>query len=258
LNYFWQRFVYYIVLIPDIIILMLFSLFASAVLFVKEYCSKDVGAQRPVDHKSIILFSLMFNLILFCLFMVIKLFLPRYFLIGLPFIAILFVYCLNKLGKNVVYFVILFMISFYALNMYGGIYNIISKRSGNNGYILERTLEYEDDMEANIALTRLIESEYSDNMIIVSWPLAHMLISPEFGYVKDSIEVVSSDHHVFRWKGVKGRRDINLSDKELSEKSAVWVWSNNCYSQHTKPEKNDKILHIIKINNREIVVYKKS
>jgi hypothetical protein len=52
----------------------------------------------------------------------------------------------------------------------------------NDGWLLERSLEYRDDLALNRALCAAVEVS-PDKVVVAGWPLLHMLAEPRFGYV---------------------------------------------------------------------------
>lgn len=52
----------------------------------------------------------------------------------------------------------------------------------NDGWLLERSLEYQDDLALNRALATRLEG-LQEHVVVAGWPLLHMLAEPRFGYV---------------------------------------------------------------------------
>jgi len=121
--------------------------------------------------------------------------------------------------------------------------------SGNNGFILERSLEYLDDMHLNRQLVRHLEDNYRNHTIVTSWPVAQMLTIPGLGYVDRPFQVMTSDRPVLYGPTEEVTEDI------LNEPGMIWVYTPNAFSRKNRfyPEDDhlittlsygDRIAHI--------------
>lgn len=163
-------------------------------------------------------------------------FLPRYALFFLPWVLFLVVFELKKHSSSRTPLFVFLALVFYALNMWGQIYSLIpfSQRFNyadvlkKSGHLLERTLAYEDDMNANLELVHLLETKYKGRNIITSIPIAHSLLSPQFGYVDAPRQVATVGRRCFVWKDVPDLDEIDPKDPEW--KNAVWIYSENIFS----------------------------
>ncbi|MBF0385052.1 MAG: hypothetical protein HQL27_04190 [Candidatus Omnitrophica bacterium] len=245
----------YLFLIPDIYLVLVFILLCFAV-FICRGLKNHPAKEFMAENKAIVFFAALLGEV-FILTFVFWGFLPRYFIIVLPFLVIGLLWGAEKISARSVPFVVLAALGFSLINMQGLVYDLIKVYRGNNGHYLERTLAFEDDMENNLSLVKLLEDKYKGKTIITSWPLLHMLASPQFFYTKEKWSMISSDYQAFAWRGVRKLRDIDFTDKNYIDK-LIWVWANNCYAQHTKPDLNrETILDVVQKGSLKVYVYKK-
>ena len=247
--------------VPDIYSVLIAAVVLGFCIFIFKFLTSRERFVNVIKENKLSFLSLVFCGILGTIPFILRNFLPRYFLIGLPFMFFLLVWCIKLVKQQLLYFLVFAFLCFYSLNMYGKIYGRVfeyfNMSAANNGHLLERTLEYENDMDANLALIKKIEEKYGDKIVVASWPISHMLASSKFCYVKEGKKVISSDDGTFLWKGNLQLRDI-YPDYDKLKDDLVWVYSENCFSYRNKIDlSTDCLLDIIKKGNVRIYIYKR-
>lgn len=120
----------------------------------------------------------------------------------------------------------------------------------NDGFLLERSLEYQDDLELSRTLARDLASYPRESTVLVAnWPLAHLLAFPEFGYVESGFRVCAPDQPLaFDPRGVRFTDLYAKSEGEWKRKVAddvVWVVAPNVFSSGaTRVLVGDEVLHV--------------
>ena len=125
--------------------------------------------------------------------------------------------------------------------------------SGNNGFILERSLEYLDDMHLNRQLVRHLEDNYRNHTIVTSWPVAQMLTIPGLGYVDRPFQVMTSDRPVLYGPTEEVTEDI------LNEPGVIWVYTPNAFSRKNRfyPE-DDHLITTLSYGDRIAHIYERT
>lgn len=125
--------------------------------------------------------------------------LPRYFLQAYPFLLMWLALALHgsEAHTTVRRGLLVFAIGYHALNWNGNFYparpsgwqvpGIATEIPGNDGYILERSMEYREDLVLDQKLARALEPmDREKTVVVANWPLLHVLAFPEFGYLGDA------------------------------------------------------------------------
>lgn len=157
--------------------------------------------------------------------------LPRYSLILLPFCLMGTIHLIHVTHDNFLVVILLSLIFFNILNLYGAMYKKIFPflPSHLNGHILERTLEYSQDLQNNIALASFLEKHHQSSIIVTTWPYTHLLSHPNFGYVKTGLKVFSFYKHELLALGVSNS-DTLKNDMKLRTNSILIVKGKNIFS----------------------------
>ena len=122
--------------------------------------------------------------------------------------------------------------------------------SGNNGFILERSLEYRDDMRLNRQLVQHLEEHYRNHTIVTSWPMAQMLTIPELGYVDRPFQVLTSDRPC-----LYGPTE-QVTDDILNEPDVIWVYTPNAFSRkNTFYPEDDHLITTLSYGDRIAHIY---
>lgn len=124
--------------------------------------------------------------------------LPRYFLQSEPFLVAWIVARMTDVvrGPRARVAWLAAAIGFHVVNTNGRFYpsrpsgwtapGVAGPIPGNDGYILERSMEYRDDLELDLELAEALERFPHDHTVIVAnWPLLHLLTTSDLGYVSD-------------------------------------------------------------------------
>ena len=136
---------------------------------------------------------------------------------------------------------------------------------GNDGYILERSLEYEEDLALDRALVESLERHArTDAIVVANWPLVHLLAIPELGYVEEPFRVAAPDVPVLiddravEYSQLYERRD-GRPRRRVPEK-IVWVLTPNTFSSpQTKLRPDvDRILETVERGRRRAFVVERT
>lgn len=127
--------------------------------------------------------------------------LPRYFLQAYPYLLMWLALSLygSESHATVRHGLLLSAIGYHVFSWNGAVYpsrpsgwqvpGIATEIPGNDGYILERSMEYRDDLRLDLKLARALEQrrlDRSNTIVVANWPLLHLLAFPEFGYLGDA------------------------------------------------------------------------
>ena len=172
--------------------------------------------------------------------------LPRYFLLCLPVLLFglisLIVHYLKRIW--LIRSAILILIGFLLYNLNGRLY---STYAYNDGFMLERSLEYMDDMKLNIKLAKHLEEKYADTTIITSWPYIQMLVFPDLGYVTKPLNAMTID----------GPLSYGPFTKTTATKDTVWVYGPNCFSsRYGYYPHEDELIERITSGERQVIIFR--
>jgi len=244
---------------PVISFLLLVSVLGVSIMLINGFFKNPSLRKTFSQNKMIIVAIIVCFQLLGCKASM-SIFLSRYYLIGIPFMFFMFIWFIEKCNQRRLYLFAIPVLYFYAISMFGSYIQFPALNSipENNGHILERTLEYEDNMIANLELIDLLETNYKDNIIVTGAPYIHMLMSPRLGYVKNERKVFSTNLRWFTWRGVKNIRDIDFEDEAFCDK-LIWVWADDCFqdSSFIPMIQNDKVLHVVERGRTRIYIIKR-
>ena len=131
--------------------------------------------------------------------------LPRYFLQSYPFLILLaFLFLARHVPRGRWSSGLLWAtIGLFAFNEEGRLYPQLAfdgplppgqTALRTDGHLLERSLEYRDDLELDRLLAqRLVARGLDQRVVIANWPLLHVFGFPEFGYVERALSTSSPD-----------------------------------------------------------------
>jgi hypothetical protein len=189
-------------------------------------------------------------------------FLPRYFFLQLPMTLTPF-FLVGRFRKNQLMMPIcISLIAVQVINHRGFIDRKLSDvhEDGNNGFILERSMEYEADMKMNREMCRWLEEHYADTPIIASWPITHMLTDPRLGYVTKPMHVVCATRSAYHWKETTSElEDYDHTPEALND--MVWATSRT-YLGRSSPAKRKArgVVEEVKVfvsGDRKAVIYRR-
>ncbi len=114
---------------------------------------------------------------------------PRYRVALYPFLIFLVVYGATLVLKWKTFQRVLLAgaLSAACLMSYGLFYGSVSE---NDHVLLERSLEYRNDLELNRRLVKAAEERYNDKLIVAPFTIAQALATPELGYVHSKLKVM--------------------------------------------------------------------
>lgn len=155
----------------------------------------------------------------------------------------------------------LFMLTIGMLNLNGRLYSPLRSYFSRSGDRLERSREYLQDLWANQAACKLLETKYFDRPIVAKWPFVQMLTMPEMGYVSKSLpNVYSATSIQAKYLNVKTyRKDTKMPDNTLyifgfNTLESVPVWGPSLLP---KRELRYKIILKNSVRDGWFVVYEK-
>jgi hypothetical protein len=234
---------------PDFLVLyLIFGLFTMLTLKGHlQTTSLNLKAFLTALFKDRLNILMIFFLSWFTLFyMNIIIILPRYFLLCLPVLLFglisLIVHYLKRIW--LIRSAILILIGFLLYNLNGRLY---STYAYNDGFMLERSLEYMDDMKLNIKLAKHLEEKYADTTIITSWPYIQMLVLPDLGYVTKPLNAMTID----------GPLSYGPFTKTTATKDTVWVYGPNCFSsRYGYYPHEDELIERITSGERQVIIFR--
>jgi len=172
--------------------------------------------------------------------------LPRYFLLCLPVLLFGLISLTVRYLKRtwLIRSGLLILTGLFLYNLSGRLYSAYPK---NDGFILERSLEYMDDMRLNIQLAKHLEEKYADTTIITSWPYIQMLVLPQLGYVTKPLNAVT----------INGPLSYGPFTKAAVTQDTVWVYGPNCFSgMYGYYPHEDELIETITKGERQVVIFR--
>lgn len=188
--------------------------------------------------------------------------LPRYFLQSYPFLFLWLAIALHGTEgqQRVRAGVIAGAILFHLANQTGVFYpsrpsgwqapGVAGEIAGNDGYILERSMEYRDDLRMNQELARALERfDRERTVVVANWPLPQLLAFPELGYVNGRAWATSAPDNALKYdpRAVPYRElydTQSLPPRKKTDLDVVWALTPNTFSgpQTTLSVADDEIL----------------
>jgi hypothetical protein len=175
--------------------------------------------------------------------------LPRYFLYSLPFLLYGAVAGVQAVAIKPYRIAGLLMLTggMFLANLRGQYYPAVTT---HDGFLLERSLEYLDDMRLNISLAKRLETQYYDVTIVTSYPYAHMFALPEMGYVTRPLAAVTIDGPL-RHGGAAYRAALAASTRDT-----VWVYAPNCFSsRYAYYPHEDRLIEAVSHAGRQVLIF---
>ena len=171
----------------------IFYLFiASMIVFIAwAICPKGLAGARKWRKEDLWTPSIMFVFAgtWFLLFMNFYAVSPRYRVALYPFLVFLVVYSVSRLiqWQRLQQVLALGVLLVSCTLAYGRHYGSIPE---NDHVLLERSLEYRNDLAVNRRLVRIAEKRYNNQLIVAPFTIAQALAIPELGYVKTKLNVM--------------------------------------------------------------------
>ncbi|MBL8859787.1 MAG: hypothetical protein JNL28_14870 [Planctomycetes bacterium] len=107
----------------------------------------------------------------------------------------------------------------------------------NEGWLLERSLEYQDDLELNRALAERCES-IQDAVVVANWPVLQLLAVPRLGYVDRPPQLATAETPI-EYAGF----EIQIAGHMRPRPAFVRVVTPNVYgSEHSRVLAGDEVL----------------
>jgi hypothetical protein len=214
LNGFFERmFFNFIVMLPIQAIILLIILCCAAWKIFKIF--KDKNYSRLSGQENILLLLLILIGGYWTSFALYFCSLPRYtgFIVFPMFIFAAL--CFRK--KRLSMIAALFMLIIGLLNVNGRLYFPLRSYFSRSGDRLERSREYLQDLWANQAACKLLETRFFNRPVVAKWPFVQMLTMPEMGYVSKPLpDVYSATSIQAKYLNVKAyRHDAEMPDNTL-------------------------------------------
>lgn len=123
--------------------------------------------------------------------------------------------CFRK--KRLSMIMALIMLTIGMLNVNGLLYYPLKSYFSRSGDRLERSREYLQDLWANQATCKSLETKYFNRPIVAKWPFVQMLTMPEMGYVSKPLpNVYSATSIQTKYLNIKAyRKDTKMPDNTL-------------------------------------------
>lgn len=142
---------------------------------------------------------------------------PRYQLLLMPFSLFCIFYAVHALLKfpSMIKKALWVSIAFSFLGSYGLLYK---PQTGNNHVLMERSLEYRNDIKLYIQVAKELETKYSGMIIGAPFIMAQALALEELGYVQQGREVLLYGM-ICQYGGIKNFRGL----KYVNIPRTIWV-----------------------------------
>jgi len=98
----------------------------------------------------------------------------------------------------------------------------------NDGWLLERSLEYRDDLALNRDLARRA-SGLKNTIVVASWPLMHALLVPEFGYVDRPLAVACAETPIDQGPPVVSMAEVLRAATSVPPQNVLWILTPNVF-----------------------------
>jgi len=146
---------------------------------------------------------------------------PRYRVALYPFLVFLVIYTITLVLKwgivqRLLAIAVLIVSCWYS---YGVFYGSIPD---NDHVLLERSLEYRNDLEVNRRLVRIAEQRYNNQLIVAPFTIAQALAIPQLGYVKSKLNVMIYGFGL-KYGGILNYPGLHNLDPTKTIFVGVWV-----------------------------------
>lgn len=200
---------------------------------------------------------------------------PRYTLIVQPLAAIGLAGGLVQLPKWPRYGIAILVAAFFIAGQHGafarhlsqgGIFSgqlgsmtehLPTEHLHNDGYILERSFEFTDDLHLQMKAARELPARYPGKIFVTSWPLVHALRLPELGYVSQPAQVMTSHRPALAWDSVDSYWTfIEKNRDNYVPGDFIWIWQPNTFSRPEPDWSACTVLEEIRIGNHWMRVFR--
>lgn len=176
---------------------------------------------------------------------------PRYRLLLTPFLIFCVVFIFNELIKRemVIKMILVAMVIFMLALSYGAFYTPLKT---NDHVLLERSLEYRNDLNVHMRMAKEVENNYSGYLIAAPFTVAQLLALPELGYVHKTLDVM-----IYSMRCTYGNIKNFQGLSYLDIAKTVWV---GVVTEVPKPfiypiDPQDRILKEIVSGNKKITLF---
>lgn len=176
---------------------------------------------------------------------------PRYRLLAAPFLVFCLIFTIVLFVRKVraVQAILIFLIMFSCVTSYGFLH---SPKESDDAVILERSLEYRNDLKMYMRLARFFENNFQGYTIGAPFIVAQMLAMPQMGYVQSPKDVVLYGMNCV-YGGVKnfsGLQNLNVA-------KTIWI----ALKMDANPKfefplgSADKVIGRIIVGKRDLVLF---
>jgi hypothetical protein len=169
---------------------------------------------------------------------------------------------LNLLSRKKVMAMVLAMVFLILgiLNVNGRFYPCMLPAHLRSGEYLERSREYLEDLWANQAACKLLETQYFDCPVVAKWPFVQMLTVPEMGYVTKALPNVYCACMPIKYAKV----NVYYPDMRMPD-NTLYIYSYNTFetwkafgpSLFPSKESGCRIIYRNMVGDGWFVIYKK-
>ena len=240
---------------------IIFYLYGISFIFIMLYSIKQKFFPNKSPHQSndfmknhfnVIWMMFIYGAMWFILFFNFYAVSPRYRLAVYPFLVFCVFYVINLIIKDSwikkgLMLVIFVVISF---SSYGLFYKPMLE---NDHVLLERSLEYRNDLELNQRLSKLIEHRYSNYRIGAPFIIAQMLAIPELGYVNKDLDVMiyGFECTYAKIKSFPGIKNLDIRKTIYVGVKVAQLNENLSYPIHP----HDRVLEEIQYGNKRVWIF---
>lgn len=167
----------------------LFFLIVIGFFYLKEIFSNRKKSKPQISLSYDTVVMLTFAVMWFLLFLNFLAVSPRYTILVFPFIIFTIFYALQLIIREYLFqrIALLLAICVVLFSSYGFFYPPLG---GNDHVLLERSLEYRNDLKLNKHLSSLVEEKFSGYHIAAPFIMAQILAIPQLGYVTKNLDVM--------------------------------------------------------------------
>jgi len=202
----------------NILFYYLYSLGAFVILF---FLDKVRNSQQPFKVLMEKRFTALISFILVAGWIVLFInsgsFVPRYALLIAPFCVVCIFYVVQSIIRfeKLLFVILVGFLSFFAISSYG---KFNHPKNSRIHAVLERNLEYRNDLELHRLLAKRIERNYSAYTISAPFTVAQKLALPELGYVQKKLDVMIYEFPC-SYGGIKNFKGL----KHVDVGRTIWV-----------------------------------
>jgi hypothetical protein len=163
---------------------------------------------------------------------------------------------LKRFGRRFALLVVIPLIVTNLANQWGHLLPPIAGRDSRDGFRLERSREFLNDLQQNKEVCRELEEKYFNKRIVAKYPFLQMLTMPEMGYVSKPLPNVYST-------GLPLHNSLSrrATNEVSSGRRTIFIHASNIFELASQPDlsprQEDKILILKKFRGGFVTVYQR-